>query len=291
VELQARFDEEANIHWARALEEVGAHVVYGIVGYKTHCKACMVVRQEGDGVRRYCHLATGNYNVRTGGVYADFGLFTARDEVGEDVSELFNMLTGYTRPRGFRHLLVAPADLRDGFVARIRREAEHARGGGEGRIIAKMNSLVDQTLIDELYRASQAGVRIDLIVRGICCLRPGVPGLSDRIRAISIVDRYLEHARVFYFENGGVPEYLLASADWMPRNLDHRVETAFPVLDRALQSQIRDVLETQLADTVKARLILPDGRSIRIGGHPKIRSQERLYALAGEADRSHPPSP
>ena len=285
VELQARFDEEANIRWARALEAVGAHVVYGIVGYKTHCKACLVVRQEADGIRRYCHLATGNYNVRTSGVYTDFGLFTARDEIGEDVTELFNMLTGYTRPRGFRHLLVAPAGLRDGLVARIRREAEHARSRGEGRIIAKMNSLVDRTLIDELYRASQAGVRVDLIVRGICCLRPGVPGLSDGIRVISIVDRYLEHARVFYFENVGAGEYLLASADWMPRNLDNRVETAFPILDRALQARIREILEAQLADTVKARLILPDGRSTRVAGEPALRSQERLYALAGAAER------
>ena len=285
VELQARFDEEANIRWARALEAVGAHVVYGIVGYKTHCKACLVVRQETDGIRRYCHLATGNYNIRTSGVYEDFGLFTARDELGQDVSELFNMLTGYTRPRGFQHLLVAPAGLRDGLVARIRREAEHARAGGSGRIIAKMNSLVDQTLIEELYRASQAGVRVDLIVRGICCLRPGVPGLSAGIRAISIVDRYLEHARVFCFDNAGAPEYLLASADWMPRNLDYRVEAAFPVLDPELQRQIREVLETQLSDTVKGRLILPDGRSARVelsGGTP-IRSQERLYAMAGAA--------
>ena len=289
VELRARFDEEANIHWARALEEVGAHVVYGIVGYKTHCKACLVVRQEADGIRRYCHLATGNYNVRTGGVYGDFGLFTARDEIGEDVSELFNMLTGYTRPRGFRHLLVAPASLRDELVARIRREAEHAqRHDGAGRIIAKMNSLADRALIEELYRASQAGVRVDLIVRGICCLRPGVPGLSDHIRAISIVDRYLEHARVFCFDNGGDPEYLLASADWMPRNLDYRVETAFPILDPRLQRQIREVLEAQLADTVKARLILPDGRSRRVRSEGKIpvRSQERLYELAGAPERA-----
>ena len=175
VELRARFDEEANIHWARALEEVGAHVVYGIAGFKTHCKACLVVRQEADGMRRYCHLATGNYNIRTSGVYGDLGLFTAHDEIGADVTELFNMLTGYTRPRALRHLIVAPAGLRDGLVARIRREAEHARARGAGRIVAKMNSLADRALIDELYRASQAGVRIDLIVRGICCLRPGVP--------------------------------------------------------------------------------------------------------------------
>jgi polyphosphate kinase len=287
VELQARFDEEANIRWARALEEVGAHVVYGIAGYKTHCKACLVVRQEPDGIRRYCHLATGNYNVRTGGVYGDFGLFTARDELGEDVTELFNMLTGYTRPHGFRHLLVAPTGLRDGLLARIQREAAHARAGHGARIIAKMNSLVDRTLIDELYRASQSGVRVDLIIRGICCLRPGVPGLSDRIRVISIVDRYLEHARVFCFDNAGDPEYLLASADWMPRNLDHRVETAFPVLDQQLQCQVREVLETQLADTAKARVVLADGRSERVRGEGEtpLRSQERLYALAGLAER------
>jgi len=285
VELQARFDEEANIRWARALEEVGAHVVYGIAGFKTHCKACLVVRQEPDGIRRYCHLATGNYNARTGGIYGDFGLFTARPEIGEEVTELFNLLTGYTRPKEFRYLLVAPTALREGLAARIRREADHARAGGEGRIIAKMNSLADQALIDELYRASQAGVRIDLIVRGICCLRPGVPGMSDNIRVISIVDRFLEHARVFCFENAGEPEYLLASSDWMSRNLDHRVETAFPVLDREIQRQIREVLEAQLADTVKARVILPDGRSARVAenGAPPLRSQERLYALAGRA--------
>jgi polyphosphate kinase len=287
VELQARFDEEANIRWARALEEVGAHVVYGLVGYKTHCKACLVVRQDADGIRRYCHLATGNYNVRTGGIYGDLGLFTCRETFGEDLTELFNLLTGYTRPRGFHHLVVAPTGLRDGLVARIRREAEHARAGGSARIIAKMNSLVDRELIEELYRANAAGVHIDLIVRGICCLRPGVPGLSERIRAISIVDRYLEHARVFYFQNGSEPDYLLASADWMPRNLDNRVEVAFPVLEPVLQRQLRDILEIQLADTVKARLIRPDGRSERVAaeGRPALRSQELLYELTGGGPR------
>lgn len=287
VELQARFDEEANIRWARALEEVGAHVVYGLPGYKTHCKACLVVRQDADGIRRYCHLATGNYNVRTGGIYGDFGLFTSRESFGEDLTELFNMLTGYTHPHGFRHLLVAPTGLRDGLQARIRREADHARHGRPARIIAKMNSLVDRVLIEELYAASQAGVAVDLIVRGICCLRPGMPGLSDRIRAISIVDRYLEHARVFYFENGGQSEYWLASADWMPGNLDHRVEVAFPLLDPRLQAQVREVLEVQLSDTAKARRILLDGGSERVRastGDP-IRSQERLYALTGAERR------
>jgi polyphosphate kinase len=285
VELQARFDEEANIHWARALEEVGAHVVYGLVGYKTHCKACLVVRQEADGIRRYCHLSTGNYNVRTAGVYGDLGLFTCRESFGQDLTALFNLLTGYTEARSFNHLILAPTELRKAFVARIRREAEHAVSGRRGRLIVKMNSLVDQALIEELYAASCVGVEIDLIVRGICCLRPGVPDLSERIRVRSIVDRYLEHARIFYFENAGEPEYLLASADWMPRNLDHRVEIAFPVLAPPLQAQLREVLETQLADTVKARIILADGRSERIAadGRPPLRSQERLYELTGAA--------
>jgi len=287
VELQARFDEEANIRWARALEEVGAHVVYGLPGYKTHCKACLVVRQEPDGIRRYCHLATGNYNVRTGGIYGDFSLFTCRESIGEDVTELFNMLTGYTRPRRFRHLLMAPLGMRDAFQQRIRREAEHARRGEPARIVAKMNSLVDRTLIEELYAASQAGVRIDLIVRGICCLRPGIPGLSDRIRVISIIDRYLEHARAFYFHNGGHSEYWLASADWMPRNLDHRVELAFPVLDPRLQTQIREVLEVQLTDTAKAREVQIDGTSLRVRAPDAlpVRSQERLYGLVAAETR------
>jgi len=279
VELQARFDEEANIRWARTLEKVGAHVVYGRAGLKTHCKACMVVRQEADGLRRYCHLATGNYNVRTGDLYGDLGLFTCRDSFGEDLTALFNLLTGHTRPRGFHHLLLAPTDLREGLLQRIRREATHALAGRPARIIAKMNGLVDRRLIEELYRASEAGVRIDLIVRGMCCLRPGVPGLSSRIRVTSIVDRYLEHARISYFENGEDAEYLLASADWMPRNLDRRVEIAFPVLDPHLQAQVREILEIQLADTVKARRILPDGSSARIRGRmeSRLRSQERLY--------------
>jgi polyphosphate kinase len=285
VELQARFDEEANIGWARALEEVGAHVVYGLVGYKTHCKACLVVRKEADGIRRYCHLATGNYNARTGGLYSDFGLFTCRETFGEDLTELFNLLTGYTRPVTFNHLLVAPTDLREGLIGKIRREAEHARAGRPGRMIIKVNSLVDRRMIEELYAASQAGVEIDLIVRGICCLRPGVPGVSDRIRVISIIDRYLEHARVFYFANGGQPEYWLASADWMPRNLDRRVEVAFPLVEPKLQDRVRDILEAQLIDTVKARRILADGTSVRVeppapaADERPVRSQERAYEL------------
>jgi polyphosphate kinase len=281
VELRARFDEEANIRWARALEEVGAHVVYGLVGYKTHCKACLVVRQEGDDIRRYCHLSTGNYNIQTASVYSDLGLFTCRESFGEDLTELFNLLTGYTEPHEFNHLLVAPTDLRDGLVDRIRREADHARAGRRARLISKMNSLVDVRVIEELYAASHAGVEIDLIVRGICCLRPGVPGLSDRIRVLSIVDRYLEHARIFYFENNGEPEYWLSSGDWMPRNLDHRVEVAFPVLEPALQAQLREILDVQLADRVKARRLLPGGTTERIRPDrgEVIRAQERLYEL------------
>ena len=283
VELQARFDEEANIRWARALEEVGAHVVYGRAGLKIHCKACLVVRQEADGIRCYCHLSTGNYNVRTGGLYGDLGLFTSRESFGEDLTELFNLLTGYTRPHAFHHLLLAPDNLRHGLVARIRRETDHARAGRPARIIAKMNGLVDRLLIEELYGASESGVTIDLIVRGICCLRPGVPGLSSRIRVISIVDRYLEHARIFYFENAGSAEYLLASADWMPRNLDRRVEIAFPVLDPSLQLRVREILDIQLADTVKARRLRPDGSSERIpaAGGRALRSQQRLYEATG----------
>ena len=281
VELRARFDEEANISWARALEEVGAHVVYGLVGYKTHCKACLVVRQEADGIRRYCHLSTGNYNTRTSSIYCDLGLFTCRESFGEDLTELFNLLTGYTRPEQFRHLILSPTDMRKTLITHIRREAEHAKAGRPARLIVKINSLVDQTLIEELYAASQTGVQIDLIVRGICCLRPGVPGLSERIRVISIVDRFLEHARIFYFANDGDPEYLLASADWMPRNLDRRMEIAFPVIDPWLQAQLQEILEVQLADTVKARELLPDGRSrrVQIEGTPPVRSQERLYEL------------
>jgi polyphosphate kinase len=279
VELQARFDEEANITWARALEEVGAHVVYGLVGYKTHCKVCLVVRQESDGIRRYCHLATGNYNVRTAGVYSDVGLFTCRETFGEDLTELFNFLTGYTRPQKFHHLVLAPVDLREYFITAIRREAEHARAGRPARIIAKVNSLVDPSLIEELYSASQAGVQIDLIVRGMCSLRPGLAGLSERIRVLSVIDRYLEHARIFYFENNGKPVYLLASADWMQRNFDHRVEIAFPVLDEQHQAKLKSILQVQLADHFKGWQLRYDGTSVRLRseGDQATRSQERLY--------------
>lgn len=281
VELQARFDEEANITWARALEEVGAHVVYGLVGYKTHCKACLVVRQEADGIRRYCHLATGNYNVRTAAVYSDIGLFTCNERFGQDLTELFNLLTGYTRPQKFIHLLLAPLGLREYFLAHIREEAENARSSRPARVIAKINSLIDPTIIDELYLASQAGAQIDLIVRGMCSLRPGVPGLSDNIRVLSVIDRYLEHARIFYFHNNGEPLYLLASADWMQRNFDRRVEVAFPILQAALQNRIKEILEIQLAENVKGWWMQSDGRYFRgtADSGAESRSQERFYEM------------
>jgi len=281
VELQARFDEEANITWARALEEVGAHVVYGLLGYKTHCKVCLVVRQEVDGIRRYCHLATGNYNVRTSGVYSDIGLFTCRPTFGEDLTELFNLLTGYTRPQKFHHLILAPTGLREHFIDLIRNEVEQARAGKAARIMAKLNSLIDESVIEELYAASEAGVQIDLLVRGMCSLRPAVAGVSERIRVISIVDRYLEHARVFYFHNGGNPTFWLASADWMPRNFKRRIEIAFPILDPQLQTKLKDILELQLVDSVKAWQMNPNGSYVRKPSTDGrgFRFQERFYEM------------
>ena len=255
--------------------------MYGLVGYKTHCKACLVVRQEADGIRRYCHLATGNYNVRTAAVYSDIGLFTCTETFGQDLTELFNLLTGYTRPQKFNHLLLAPLSLREYFLTQIRKEAEIARSGRPARVIAKINSLIDPTIIDELYSASQAGAQIDLIVRGMCSLRPGMQGLSDRIRVLSVVDRYLEHARIFYFHNNGEPLYVLASADWMQRNFDRRVEVAFPVLQPALQNRIKDILEIQLAENVKGWWMQADGHYLRAtaNGGAELRSQARFYEL------------
>jgi polyphosphate kinase len=283
VELQARFDEEANITWARALEKVGAHVVYGLVGYKTHCKACLVVRQEADGIRRYCHLATGNYNVRTSGIYSDMGLFTCKEAFGQDLTVLFNLLTGYARPQKFTHLLLAPVGLREYFLTHIRKEADNAREGKPARLIAKINSLIDPTIIEELYLASQAGVKIDLIVRGMCSLRPGLPGISDQIRVLSVVDRYLEHARIFYFHNNSEPLYLLASADWMQRNFDRRVEIAFPVLEPALQNRVKEVLDIQMEENIKGWWLQSDGRYLRppLNGAAPLRSQEHLYEIVG----------
>jgi polyphosphate kinase len=291
VELQARFDEEANIRWARALEEVGAHVVYGLVGYKTHCKVCLVVRQEADGIRRYCHLSTGNYNVRTSTIYSDIGLFTSRENLGEDLTELFNLLTGYTRPQSFHHLVLAPMNLRQHFVNLIRKEAEQARAEQPARIVAKVNSLIDAAVIEQLYLASQAGVQIDLVVRGMCSLRPGVKGVSERIRVVSIVDRYLEHARIFFFHNGGNPTFWLASADWMPRNFNRRIEIAFPVLEPQIQKKLKDILELQLADTVKGWWMESDGNYVRRRNKDisALRFQESFYEMLQAEDRVHSP--
>jgi len=240
-----------------------------------------VVRQEADGIRRYCHLATGNYNARTAGIYSDLGLFTCREPFGQDLTELFNLLTGYTRPQKFNHLILAPIALREHFLAHIRKEAEQARAGQPASIIAKVNSLIDPALIEELYLASQAGVQIDLLVRGMCSLRPGLPGVSERIRVVSIIDRYLEHARIFYFHNGGERSYWLASADWMQRNFDRRLEIAFPILDPQHQARLKEILEIQLGDTAKGWQIQPDGASIkpRTQGSNLLRLQEQLYEV------------
>jgi polyphosphate kinase len=289
VELKARFDEENNIVWARELEQAGVHVVYGVVGLKTHGKAALVVRREPEGIRRYVHLATGNYNPTTARIYTDLGLFTADPDFGEDVSALFNLLTGYSQRRDWRKLRVAPLDLRDHVLALIERERQHAASGRQARIIVKMNALVEPSVIDALYRASQSGVRIDLLIRGICCLRAGLPGVSETIRVISIVDRFLEHSRVFYFENGGEPEVFLASADWMPRNFFRRIEVMFPIEDARLKSRIVDsILPVMLADNVKARLQQPDGsyiRAPRTADEPAVRSQVVLQGQARESAR------
>jgi polyphosphate kinase len=259
VELQARFDEANNITWARTLENFGVHVAYGLPGLKTHSKVVLVVRREADGIRRYVHIGTGNYNTKTARTYTDIGLFTASPSIGADLSDLFNSLTGFSRQRVYRKLLVAPGNMRDRFLELIENEAHVAREGRPARIIAKMNALVDPGIISALYEASQAGVEIDLIVRGICCLRPGVPGVSERIRVISIIGRFLEHSRVFYFANGGDDEYYIGSADWMPRNLDRRVEVVTPVVDKALHPRLRGVLETCLADNRQAWELRVDG--------------------------------
>jgi polyphosphate kinase len=284
VELKARFDEENNIVWARELEQAGVHVVYGIVGLKTHCKAALVVRREQSGLRRYVHLATGNYNPTTARTYTDLGLFTANPDFGEDVSEMFNLLTGYSQRRRWSKLVVAPVELRERVIALIERERGHAESGRPARIIVKMNALVEVSVIDALYRASQAGVEVDLVIRGTCCLRSGLPGVSDRIRVMSIVDRFLEHSRVFYFSNAGNPEVFLGSADWMPRNFFRRIEVMFPVEDATLKARICDrILPTILADNVKARVQNPDGsyrRETAAEGKPSLRSQIALHGLA-----------
>jgi len=283
VELKARFDEQANIERARVLEEAGVHVVYGLVGLKTHAKIQLVVRQEDDGIRRYCHVGTGNYNPKTATLYEDLGLLTADPEFGAELTELFNHLTGYSRPIGYRQLLVAPEALRSGLRDRIRAQGEL---GPEGRIILKMNSLVDPALIDELYAASGRGTPIDLITRGICCLRPQVPGLSESIRVRSIVGRYLEHSRIYRFgHDPATADWYIGSADLMPRNLDRRVEALAPVNDRALRERLEEIIATELSDTVLAWDLNPDASWTRVPDDRGINAQHELYTRALE--RAH----
>ncbi len=265
VELKARFDEESNIGWAKTLEREGVHVTYGLVGLKTHCKIALVVRKEGDHIRRYVHLSTGNYNAVTAHVYEDLGMFTCDPAIGADATDLFNYLTGYSAKQDYRKLLVAPVNLRQGIEERIRREIEHQKAGRQGYLVFKTNALVDKPIIKLLYQASQAGVRVNLIVRSICSLRPGIPGISENIRVISILGRFLEHSRIYYFHNGGEEEILLGSADLMPRNLNRRVETLFPVENPEHRRYIQDeVLAVALSDNSSARLMQPDGTYKRL---------------------------
>ncbi len=285
VELQARFEEEANIGWASALEKAGVHVVYGVVGLKTHAKVSMVVRREVDGIRRYCHVGSGNYNSTTATLYEDIGLMTADPDVGVDIADLFNYLTGYSSKRKYRKLLVAPLTLRPGIIDLIRREATQS----DPRIVLKVNALVDWEIIDELYEAARAGVRIDLLVRGICCLRPGVPGLSAGIRVRSIVGRYLEHSRIFRFGDGGrETTYYIGSADLMPRNLDHRVEALAPVTDPELQKRLDEILEVCLDQGTPAWELGPDGSWAKVGTDPAVPVQLRLQELAVARGRPGP---
>jgi polyphosphate kinase len=287
VELKARFDEENNIIWAKALERTGVHVVYGLIGLKIHAKMALVVRQESGGIRRYVHLGTGNYNAGTARLYTDMGLLSCRPELGADVSELFNVLTGYSRQDKYRHLLVAPIGMRTGLVAMIQREIEQHARQGNGHLIFKINALVDTEMADALYQASQAGVQIDLIVRGMCSLRPGLPNLSEHIRVRSIVGPYLEHSRIYYFHNGGQSEVYIGSADLMERNLDRRIETIFPIDDPALKHFIREtLLELYLRDNTRTRLLGPNGEYHRlrpVDGEDLVDSQRHLEFLADQA--------
>jgi polyphosphate kinase len=294
VELKARFDEESNIGWARALEADGVHVIYGLLGLKTHSKVALVVRREGDRLARYVHLATGNYNAVTAMAYTDLGLFTVDPEIGEDATQLFNYLTGYAHPREFQRLLVAPVNMRERLVELIERETAHARAGRGGHLIFKVNALSDERMIETLVAAARAGVRVDLLVRGICCVRPGVKGATEGIQVTSIVGRFLEHSRVFWFRNGGAEEVFLGSADIMLRNLSRRVEVLFPVRDPALVRHLRDVvLATYLSDNVRARRMRPDGgydRAHPAPGEPAVDVQAALLHAAAARSNEGPAS-
>lgn len=285
VELKARFDERNNINWARKLEQCGVHVVYGLVGLKTHTKIVLVVRREEHKIVRYVHVGTGNYNPKTARLYTDLGLLSCNPALGADLTDLFNYLTGYSRQRSYRKLLVAPVNLRDRFLFLIRREAEHCRNGNSGRIVAKMNSLVDPQIIATLYEASMAGVQIDLIVRGMCCLRPGVEGVSENIRVISIVGRYLEHSRIYYFHNQGQEEVYLGSADWMTRNLDRRVEAIVPVEDPEIVKDLEEILAVMLADNRQAWDLQPDGEYIQRHPAEGVKEQSSQKILMEMAEQ------
>ena len=289
VELKARFDEENNIAWAKKLEKAGCHVIYGLVGLKTHSKIALVVRREEDGIKRYVHLGTGNYNDQTAKLYTDMGLLTCSDPIGEDATAVFNMLSGYSEPGKWNKLAVAPIWLKDKFLMLINREAENARQGKKARIIAKMNSLCDPKVMEALYDASAAGVKIDLIVRGICCIKAGVPGLSENISVRSIVGNFLEHSRIFYFFNDGFEDIYMGSADWMPRNLDKRVEITFPVEDPDLKKRIKDILKIQLADTLKAHIMQPDGSYEKQDLRGKVKLDSQMYFAEEARKRSAKP--
>ncbi|WP_421654567.1 polyphosphate kinase 1 [Leptothermofonsia sp. ETS-13] len=279
VEIKARFDEASNISWARALEDAGVHVVYGVMGLKTHTKVLLVVRKEGEDMRRYMHIGTGNYNAKTAKIYTDLGLFSCQEDLGADLTDLFNYLTGFSKQKSFRKLLVAPVTLRDRMVALIQREIDHCEDGNPGRIIAKMNALIDPGIIRTLYEASQAGVQIDLIVRGMCCLRPGVPDVSENIRVISIVGRYLEHSRIFHFHNNGREEVYIGSADWMQRNLDRRVEAVTPVENPDCAKELKEILGILLKDNRQAWELQSDGSYIQrhpTGDEPEYSAQNVL---------------
>jgi polyphosphate kinase len=286
VELTARFDEERNIQWARSLEEAGAHVIYGVRGYKTHAKICLIVRRGPQGLRRYLHLATGNYNEQSARIYTDFGLLTSAPVLAEDASAFFSAVTGYSDPPRLRKLVMAPTDLRRRFLRLIDRERRRAEAGLPAEIVAKMNSLIDDEIIETLYAASRSGVRVQLNVRGICALRPGVPGTSERIEVISVVDRFLEHSRIYYFMNGGDEEVYVASADWMTRNLDRRLELMWPVEGAAHKARVIGALRAMFRDTVKSWRLLPDGsyqRQAPADGEPPFRVQQFLQDEARRA--------
>ena len=288
VELKARFDEEHNIVWAKMLEKAGCHVIYGLVGLKTHSKITLVVRREDTGIRRYVHLATGNYNDSTAKLYTDCGIFTCDERFGEDATAVFNMLSGYSEPKSWNRLIVAPIWMKDRFLKMIEREAEHAKKGMPGMIVAKMNSLCDPKIIAALYHASSCGVQIYLLIRGICCLRVGIPGVSENIHVRSIVGNFLEHSRIFYFKNGESDEIYMGSADWMPRNLDRRVEIVFPVEDERIKDEIKHVLDLEFRDNVKAHILQPDGTYEKTDrrGKVQINSQMEFCREATEKARA-----